>query len=174
MSMTQIGFAVCVSQCRTEYSVKDTQVPSQPVLWNSSISQIDGCLVEFDPTLALGRDEQSMIFLLTNVKPFWMNVAERVERSFGRPNTNTAALQPCKQCNKDLAIDLSVPGNVLDLDQLKLEKRQELALAQYISLKNIVSNTTEPGWFEKSRKGYVRCYGREGGLMYHAWMGRQL
>ena len=48
---------------------------AQPVMQTSNISQLDGCLGPFDPTLAFG-DEQSMTFLPTDVGPFWMDAAE--------------------------------------------------------------------------------------------------
>ena len=91
-----------------------------------------------------------MTFLPTDVGPFWMDSAEREERRVDRPKTSAAAPQPRNKSKKDLAVELSVPGNVLDPDKFKLEKLQEMASAQEIPLKKIIPSV-EPGWVGKQR-----------------------
>ncbi len=124
----------------------------QPFMRYSNIIQIDGYLGPFDPTLAVG-DEQSMTFSPTDVGPFWMDAAEREERRFDRPKTNAAAPQPRNKSKKDLAVELSVPGNVLDPNKFKLEQLQEMASAQEIPLQKIVPSI-DPGWVGKQKGLY--------------------
>jgi hypothetical protein len=109
-------------------------------------------MIHFDPTLAVG-DEQSMTFSPTDFGPFWMDAAEREERRFDRPKTNAAAPQPRNKSKKDLAAELSVPGNVLDPNKFKLEQLQEMASAQEIPLQKIVPSI-DPGWVGKQKGLY--------------------
>jgi hypothetical protein len=121
----------------------------QPFMQRSNVIQIDGCLGPFDPALAVG-DEQSMTFSPTDVGPFWMDAAEREERQCNRPKTNAAAPRPRNKSKKDLAVDLSVPGNVLDPNKFKSERLQEMASVQEIPLQKIVPSI-DPGWVGKQK-----------------------
>jgi hypothetical protein len=100
---------------------------------------------------------QSMVFLPTDEGPFWMTVAERNKRRSHRPKTNAATPKPRNKHKKDLAVELSAPGNVLDPTKFKLEKLQEMARAQAIPLQKTVPSI-EPGWV-----------GEQKGMLQVAW-----
>jgi hypothetical protein len=133
---------------------------AQPVMRNDSIIvQMDGYLGPYDSVLAVGM-AQSMVFLPTDVGPFWMTVTERNARRLDRPKTNAATPKPRNKSKKDLAIELSVPGNVLDPTKFKLEKLQEMASAQAIPLQKTIPSI-EPGWVGK-QKGLLQVLWERG------------
>jgi hypothetical protein len=89
-----------------------------------------------------------------------MTVAERNARQLDRPKANAATPKPRNKSKKDLAIELSVPGNVLDPMKFKLEKLQEMASAQAIPLQKIIPSI-EPGWVGK-QKGLLQVLWERG------------
>ena len=104
---------------------------------DSVIVQTEGYLGPYDSILCVGM-KQSMEFFPKDVRPFWMTVAEQNERWLDRPKINAAAPKPCNKSKKDLAIELSAPGNVLDPNKFKLERLQEMVTAQDIPLQKII------------------------------------
>ena len=133
---------------------------AQPFMQNDSvIVQTDGYLGPYDSILCLGM-QQSMQFLPTDVGPFWMTAAEQNERRLDRPKINAATPKPRNKSKKDLAIELSVPGNVLDPNKFKLERLQEMATAQEIPLQKIIPSI-EPGWVGK-QKGLLQVFWERG------------
>ena len=89
-----------------------------------------------------------------------MTVAEQNERWLDQPKTNAATPKPRNKSKKYLAIELSVPGNVLDPNKFKLEKLQEMATAQAIPLQKIIPSI-EFGWVGK-QKGLLQVLWERG------------
>jgi hypothetical protein len=75
-------------------------------------------------------------------------------------STNAATPKPRNKSKKDLAVELSAPGNVLDPTKFKLEKLQEMATAQAIPLQKTVPSV-EPGWVGK-QKGMLQVAWEQG------------
>jgi hypothetical protein len=132
---------------------------SQPTTRNSMILHADGYLGPNDSILSVGM-EQSMSFVATDVGPFWMTATERNERRLDRARRNAVAPKSQNKTKKDLAAKLSVPGLLLEPSKFKLEKLQEMASAQNISLQKIMPNI-EAGWVGK-QKGLLQVLWERG------------
>ena len=133
---------------------------SQPTMRNSKILHVDGFLGPNDSILSVDM-EQSMMFLPSDVGPFWMTATEQNERRFDRAKRNEAvAPKPRNKTKKDLASELSLPGHVLDPTKFRLEKLQEMASAQDIPLTKIVPNV-DAGWVGK-QKGLLQVLWERG------------
>jgi hypothetical protein len=92
---------------------------AQPFMRKDSIVvQTDGYLGPHDAILSVGM-AQSMVFLPTDFGPFWMTVAERNARQSDRPKANAATPKPRNKSKKDLSVEFSTPGNVLDPTKCK-------------------------------------------------------
>jgi hypothetical protein len=64
-----------------------------PIMQNDSIVvHTDGCLGPCDSVLTFGMAQSALVFLPTDVEPFWMTVAEQNERRLDRPEANAATL----------------------------------------------------------------------------------
>jgi hypothetical protein len=117
---------------------------SQPTTWNSMILHADDYLGPNDSILSVGK-EQSMSFVATDVRPFWMTATEQNERRLDRARMNAVAPKPQNKTKKDLAAELRVPGLPLDPSKFNLEKLQEMASAQNILLQKIMPKI-EASW----------------------------
>jgi hypothetical protein len=73
---------------------------AQPFMRNDGIVvQTDGSLGPHDTVLSVGV-AQSLVFLPTNVRPFWMTVAKRNARQSDRPKANAATPKPRNKSQK--------------------------------------------------------------------------
>jgi hypothetical protein len=119
---------------------------AQLVMQGSVVFKTDDCLGPCaDNSILSVCVAQSMVFLPTNVGPFWIFVAEQNESVSDRLKPNAVPPKQWNKTKKDLAVKLSVPGDVLDPLKFKLKKWQEMASAQAIPLQKMIPSIKQ-GW----------------------------